>query len=81
MTTTAFTIGDHVRYKPGSGTYGYEDLLQADGRIPATVRGLGPPRTGNRADRGPLVKIDFVRGHTALHRSVDAASLILEGSL
>lgn len=74
--TSAFAVGQAVRYKPGSGTYGYEDLVQGDGRIPATVRGFGPPRRGNRAARGPLVKIEFLRGRLPLRRAVDAASLI-----
>lgn len=68
-------VGRAVRYKPGSGTYGYEDLVEADGRIPATVTGFGKPRTGNRAARGPMVKIEFFRGGTPLRRGVDAASL------
>lgn len=34
-----FDIGDEVRYKPGKGTYGYEHLLEADGRVSAKVVG------------------------------------------
>lgn len=72
---TKFAIGDAVRYKPGSGTYGYEDLIQEDGRIPATVIGFGSPQTGRRADRGARVRIEFFRGRTAIQRSVDAQGL------
>lgn len=75
MSKPKFAVGEQVRYKPGNGTYGYEDLVEADGRIPASVRGFGPPRKGARADRGPLVKIEFVRGRMPIRRAVDAASL------
>jgi hypothetical protein len=32
-----FTIGQPIRYRPGSGTYGYEDVVEADGRLPGVV--------------------------------------------
>lgn len=73
-----FAIGDAVRYKPGFGTYGYEDLIQEDGRIPATVTGFGNPQKGHRADRGARIKIEFFRGRTSIKRAVDAQSLIRE---
>lgn len=37
-----FAVGDKVRYRPGVGTYGYEDLAGADGRVPAVVTGRSP---------------------------------------
>ncbi len=70
-----FAIGQAVRYKPGVGTYGYEDLVQADGCIPETVTGFGQPQTGARADRGARVKIEFFRGRLPIRRAVDATTL------
>lgn len=61
------SIGDTVRYKPGVGTYGYEDLLEQDGRIAATVIGFSRTR----------VRIQFTakgRLYNTTH-AVDAASL------
>lgn len=63
----AISIGDAVRYKPGGGTYGYEDLLEADGRIPAEVIGFSRTRVRLRFKAGR------VRDTT---RCVDAASLV-----
>jgi hypothetical protein len=34
-----FPIGTLIRYKPGIGTYGYEHLLQGDGRARGRVLG------------------------------------------
>jgi hypothetical protein len=34
------TINDRVRYKPGVGTYGYEESIGPDGRIPGRVVGF-----------------------------------------
>jgi len=53
--TPPFTIGQAVRYKPGYGTYGYEDDLDADGRMLGTVRGFTP--TGR-------VRVELVRVRT-----------------
>lgn len=35
----AFKVGQVIRYRPGSGTYGFEDCLEDDGRVPGVVRG------------------------------------------
>lgn len=37
-------IGARVRYRPGYGTYGFEDCLEADGRLPGVVRGYTETR-------------------------------------
>lgn len=58
-----------MRYKPGYGTYGYEDALEADGRLPGVVIGLTP--AGKIRVALTLAK----RGGCTLQRSVDAASL------
>ena len=69
----SFTIGQAVRYKPGSGTYGYEDLLEQDGRVPAVVVGLTPIRRDTGSSR---VRIKFTTGRIAgKTRAVDATSL------
>lgn len=39
-----FPIGQAIRYKPGYGTYGYEDALEADGRLPGVVVGYSETR-------------------------------------
>jgi len=64
-----FTIGQPVRYKPGFGTYGYEDALEADGRLPGVVIGSTP--AGKVRVELLLVK----RFHTTVVRTVAAASL------
>lgn len=68
MSPKAFVVGQSVRYKPGTGTYGYEDALDADGRLPGVV--LGFSRTRVRVEL-TLAK----RGGLKLSRAVDAASL------
>jgi hypothetical protein len=63
-----FKVGDHVRYKPGYGTYGYEDVLEADGRIPGVVIGTSL--------RGFKVRLVLTkRNGVTLTRSVGAGSL------
>lgn len=62
----AFAVGDAVRYKPGIGTYGYEDDLQHDGRIPGVVVGHSWTRV--------RVTLSLAHGRT-LDRAVDARSL------
>jgi hypothetical protein len=65
-----FKVGDAVRYKPGFGTYGYEDVLQVDGRIAAVVIGFSPTRvqikftqSGRLKDRTRAVDVkSLVRG-------------------
>jgi len=63
-----FQIGQAVRYKPGFGTYGYEDALASspDGRIAGVVIGHSPTRVQVR------LTIDLGRIVT---RAVDARSL------
>ncbi len=70
---TPFTIGQAVRYKPGYGTYGYEDALEADGRVPGVV--LGYSKAGRVRVELTLRK----RGGCTIQRGVDAASLIADG--
>lgn len=62
----SFKVGDRVRYKPGTGTYGYEDVLEADGRLTAEVIGFSRTRVRVVLTLGN-------RGKTT--RCVDAASL------
>lgn len=65
-----FEVGDQVRYKPGQGTYGYEHLLEADGRVPATVVG----HTNTRV----VIEIGKAIGGAGginKRRTVDASSL------
>lgn len=64
-----FEIGESIRYKPGQGTYGYEDALEDDGRLPGVVVGI--TRTRVRVEL-TLLK----RGRAKITRAVDAASLI-----
>jgi hypothetical protein len=63
-----FAVGDRIRYKPGIGTYGYEDVIEADGRLPGIVVGFS--RTRVRVEL-QLAK----RNNTTVRRAVDAASL------
>ncbi len=66
---STFPIGQAVRYKPGFGTYGYEDCLEADGRVPAVVVGYTNTR----------VRLELtlaLRGGSRVRTSVNAASLI-----
>lgn len=56
--------------RPGTGTYGYEDVLEADGRLPGIV--VGFTRTRVRVD---LTYQRLGRTQT-LRKSVDAASLM-----
>jgi len=65
-----FAIGDRVRYRPGSGTYGYDDGLGGDGRLGGRVIGLTPKRV-----RVELVMERGTRKGRRLTLSVDAASL------
>lgn len=65
-----FTIGQSVTYKPGFGTYGYEDTLQGcpGGRIPCTVEGFTRTRV--------RIRVQTDRGMET--RAVDAGSLRAE---
>lgn len=71
MKTAPLAIGTLVRYKPGDGVYGYEDLIEADGRIPAIVMGHSPTRT--------RIRFQPTRGrvHVLIERSVDVSSLTI----
>jgi hypothetical protein len=40
----AFPVGQAIRYLPGFGVYGFEDALEADGRLPGVVLGHTPTR-------------------------------------
>jgi hypothetical protein len=63
-----FAPGSRVRYKPGIGTYGYEDLVEEpDGRIPAHVLGFTVSR----------IRIEFYRGRSPIRRAVEKGSLVL----
>lgn len=64
---TRFRYGQKVSYKPGVGTYGYEDIVGPDGRVSATVIGLTPTRVRIRIDCGEFGGIQV--------RAVDASSL------
>jgi len=75
MSARRLPVGQAVRYKPGSGTFGYEDVLGADGRIEGIVIGHSPTRTRVR------LTLDFSRigGRIqTVSRYVDAASLVAE---
>lgn len=65
-----FERGQRVRFRPGKGTYGYEDCLEADGRLGALVVGHTTTR----------VRIELTGNHRRWHDrvAVDAASLALE---
>lgn len=69
MKPRTFTIGQAIRYKPGFGTYGYEDVLEADGRIAGVV--LGFSRTRIRVE----LQLTKRRAGSTVIRCVDAASL------
>jgi hypothetical protein len=62
----AFAVGQAVRFKPGVGTYGYEDATGEDGRVPARVVALTDKR----------VRIEFPEHKWLKVRAVDAASLV-----
>jgi hypothetical protein len=65
-----FPVGAAVRYKPGVGVYGFEDCVEADGRLPGVV--LGYTDTRVRLE----LTLNLMRGRT-VRRSVNAASLIV----
>jgi len=64
-----FPVGQAIRYLPGFGTYGFEDCLEADGRLPGVVLGHTPTR----------VRIELTlakrRGMT-VRRAVNAEQLV-----
>lgn len=73
-----FRAGQAIRYKPGTGTYGYEDAVEPDGRIPGVVvnrtetHRIRVQLTIDRRRIGGLV--------STITRCVDAASLIKASS-
>jgi hypothetical protein len=71
MTTQTFAIGQHVRYRPGTGTYGYEEALQNDGRLCGVVVGFSRTRV-----RVELRLTEFGRARTVT-RCVDRESLAI----
>jgi hypothetical protein len=64
-----FQVGDQVRYKPGGGTYGYEDSTEADGRVPGTVIGFTRTRVKVR------LMVMFAERRSPVDRLVEAKSL------
>lgn len=65
----AFPVGQAVRYRPGFGTYGYEDCLEDDGRLAGVVLGHTPTR----------VQVELTlnkRGGAKVRRTVNADQLI-----
>lgn len=65
----AFPEGAHVRYLPGFGTYGFEDCLEDDGRVPGVVLGHTPTR----------IRVELTltkRGGAKVRRAVNADSLV-----
>lgn len=61
--------GQQLRYRPGYGTYGYEDMVEKDGRLPAEVIGFSPTRI--------RVVLTSARTMRTVTRCVDAESLVL----
>lgn len=69
-----FKVGDAVRYRPGYGTYGYEDCLGEDGRVAGIVCGHTPTRV--RVEL--TIDLRRIGGRVRTERrAVDPASLIL----
>ena len=64
-----FLRGQAVRYRPGTGTYGYEDSLASDGRVAGTVVGF----TATRVRLRLMLSLGRI-----IVRAVDPGSLILE---
>ena len=67
--TCGFEVGQPARYRPGSGTYGYEHLIETDGRVPVTVVGFTPTRIRIALPNGRCL----MNGRSVV--AVDAASL------
>jgi hypothetical protein len=70
-----FPVGAAVRYKPGVGVYGFEDCVEADGRLPGVVRGYTDTRV--------RLELSLAKraANLTVRRSVNAASLILAADL
>lgn len=66
-----FPVGAAVRYKPGYGVYGYEDAIEADGRLPGVVLGYTETRV-----RVALTLTN--RGGGTIRRGVHTENLIPE---
>lgn len=66
---STFHVGQSVRYQPGFGTYGYEDCLEVDGRLPGVVIGHTPTRV--------RVELTLTKRYSIkVRRTVNADSLI-----
>ena len=65
----AFPVGQQVRYLPGQGTYGFEDCLESDGRVPGEVMGHTPTRV-------QVMLTLTKRGGSKVKRAVNAEQLI-----
>jgi hypothetical protein len=64
-----FHVGEAIRYKPTPGTY--QDVLEADGRLPGVVVG--------QTDTRVRVRLTLHKRYGAeVTRAVDAASLMRE---
>jgi hypothetical protein len=65
----SFKVGDPIRYTPGSGTYGYEESIEADGRVPGVVIGFTRTRVRLR------LTLTIAGRKSQLDRAVDYASV------
>jgi len=72
MREQEFPRGVHVRYRPGTGTYGYEDCLEDDGRLAGTVVGYTPTRIRVELT---MTRRSMPSRRLLVTRAVDAASL------
>jgi len=64
-----FKIGQTIRYTPGTGTYGFEDSIKADGFVYGIVIGFSPTRVRVELQLGGQ------RSGSTVTRCVDAESL------
>ena len=67
--STTLAVGTRIRYKPGTGTYGYEDDVEEDGRIPGIVMGFTSTRV--------RVRLTLRTRISVVMRAVDAKSLVV----
>lgn len=69
MVPRLLKVGAVVRYRPGQGTYGYEHLVEPDGRVPVIIVGFTPTRVRVELPKGRCL----INGRSVV--AVDAASL------